>query len=147
MCTIPGCDDPIKARGWCNRHYHLWRRNGDPERRINFPRGEGPWKLEPTSGYVRAYRPDHPNAAKVGGILLQHIYVMSEHLGRPLRRGETVHHKNGIRHDNRLENLELWVSKHPAGQRVEDLISFAKEIQADYPQYWQSSTTMERPKV
>lgn len=145
MCTIQGCNDPIKARGWCNRHYHAWKRHGDPKKRVNAPRGQGPWRLEPTSGYVRAYRPDHPNAARDGQIL-QHIYIMSEHLGRPLRKGETVHHKNGVRSDNDIDNLELWASRHPAGQRVEDLVTFAMAIQADYPEYWQD-TTMERSAV
>ncbi len=57
---------------------------------------------------------------------------MSAVLGRPLRQGESVHHKNGIRHDNRPENLELWASHHRPGQRVSELIAFAHEILERY---------------
>ncbi len=52
---------------------------------------------------------------------------MAEHLGRPLRTEETVHHKKDPRDDNRIENLELWASRHPKGQRVTDLIDYAIE--------------------
>lgn len=57
---------------------------------------------------------------------------MSNHLGRPLRKHERVHHKNGIRNDNRLENLVLWTISHPYGQRLEDKISWAKDFLIEY---------------
>ena len=92
------------------------------------------WKggrLETEHGYVLLLKKDHPNARKNGRIF-EHVFVMSEHLGRPLDKGETVHHKNGIKNDNRIENLELWSGNHSNGQRVEDVMDWAFESLCKY---------------
>lgn len=79
------------------------------------------------NGYRIIFKPGHPNSLNRGSIF-EHTYIMSEHIGRALVEGETVHHKNGIRDDNRIENLELWNNRHGKGQRVEDRINFYKEF-------------------
>ena len=83
-------------------------------------------KYTHSSGYVYVYEPG------TGKRTTEHRSVMQEQLGRELLPGESVHHKNGIRNDNRPENLELWSNRQPSGQRVVDKIAYAKEILSLY---------------
>lgn len=111
-------------RGWCESHYERWYRTGDVQ-------ADKPLRVQGAGcirddGYVEYYRPEHPSATRHGKVL-GHRMVMSDHLGRALLPSEHVHHMNGDRGDNRLENLELWVKAHPFGQRVEDVTAWAVE--------------------
>jgi hypothetical protein len=63
-----------------------------------------------------------------GSYVFEHIVVIERLLGRPLQRDESVHHRNGIRDDNRPENLELWVSAQPSGVRVTDALAWALTV-------------------
>lgn len=75
-------------------------------------------------GYI--IRKNPPGVRPV--FIMQHRFVMEKHLGRTLLPEETVHHLNGVRDDNRLENLELWSRSQPSGQRVSDKLAWAREI-------------------
>ena len=59
------------------------------------------------TGYIRIYRPKHP-LADHQGYVKEHRLIMEEKLGRYLKRNEVIHHINGNKSDNRIENLALY---------------------------------------
>jgi len=106
--------------GLCSTHYAHLRRSGHPA--FERPRVSEGWIN------AKGYREIQVDRKR----WLEHRWVMTQALGRPLRKNENVHHINGVRHDNRPENLELWVKRQPCGQRVPDLVAWAEEILALY---------------
>lgn len=102
----------------------------DKEKPIKFKKPNGSGHIA-KNGYVYITKVGHPNA-KAKGRMFEHTFIMSQHLNRPLKKEESVHHKNGIKNDNKIENLELWTRYQPRGQRVEDKIEWAKSFLKEY---------------
>lgn len=116
-CVIEGCEIPAKSKaGHCKRHYERIRRTGHPGPAGLMVRENGTGHVT-EDGYIRLTLPD-------GRRVLEHVHVMEQHLGRRLVPGENVHHRFGVRDDNAIENLELWLVTQPSGQRVSDLIEY-----------------------
>ncbi len=133
QCQAPTCTDEASTKGFCKPHYDsVIVRGSTPGSHIRqlHPRVPGDLYIW-ANGYVSVYLPDHPRAL-ANGYYPQHRQVMEQVIGRVLLESEQVHHRNGVRNDNRPENLELWTKSQPAGQRVVDLLAWAREIEALY---------------
>jgi hypothetical protein len=125
-CSVDGCERKYNSNGLCALHYNRLRLSGEVGPAGLKKRMGAPTYTDKRTGYVYA---NISLTGKTRPVLL-HRYIMERQLGRPLYKWENVHHKNGIRDDNRPENLELWVRGQPAGQRVEDIVKWMVE---NYP--------------
>lgn len=94
-CSVRDCGKPFIARGYCHGHYKRWQLGY----KVNVP-------LKRVTGGTLHYR-GYWMISIGGKQILEHRHIMQQHLGRKLKRLELVHHINGNKRDNRLENLEV----------------------------------------
>jgi hypothetical protein len=127
QCMVQSCDRKAERRGYCQPHYKRVLKHGDPKADVPIRQVDGRGHM--SHGYPQINVPADLRYLSGGSTkIAEHRFVMAESLSRSLSSDEHVHHMNGVKTDNRLENLELWSTHHPAGQRIEDLVEFCQVI-------------------
>jgi hypothetical protein len=131
LCEVVDCGRMATNKQLCKTHAARKRKFGDvqadkPVREVS---GEG----YVSHGYFVVSVPQRLRHLTGGEHATgEHRLVMAQHLRRALRSDESVHHKNGDRLDNRIDNLELWSRWQPSGQRVDDKVESAIELLQRY---------------
>ncbi|MBC7373640.1 MAG: HNH endonuclease [Frankiales bacterium] len=131
-CTIESCTNGAHSAGLCRAHARRQRLYGDPHHGGALRTVTGQGSLN--NGYWWIGVPAHLRYLVPPGRRadFEHRLVMAQKLGRPLLPDEVVHHRNGNRLDNSPDNLELWTTAQPKGQRVEDKLEWAYAMLARY---------------
>lgn len=110
----------------CRAYRHVRKKSRDQwgEKNVSWKGG----KIKNSQGYIllKCENPNHPRKTQ-NGYILEHVLVIEQKIDRHVLESETVHHINGIRDDNRIENLELWDNRHPKGQRHDEKADFYKD--------------------
>jgi len=118
-CSVEGCERKHKAKGMCALHWQRKNKGMPLDAPLNDKRGsKNPkWRggeISDGHGRVLVYSPHHPNPSYCGTHVYRYRLVVEAAIGRHLVKGEIVHHKNGIKDDDRLENLELMTQSQHA---------------------------------
>ena len=90
------------------------------------------YRRKTKKGYVMCYRPDHPNASSVG-LVAEHRLIVERYLGSYLPKEFDVHHINGVKDDNRIENLA--VVTHGAHSALHNREGKKQKSGKDHPLY------------
>lgn len=130
ICKFEGCEIKAKSLHYCYKHFSKLKKYGDPSGGDVKDGRTKVWQVGHL-GYIVRYDPTSPYKSSKSTVF-QHREIMGELIGRPLLKNENVHHKNGNKADNRIENLELWSSQQPCGQRIKDKAIYALEILTQY---------------
>jgi hypothetical protein len=108
-CLVPSCKKPVRSRGLCTTHYSQWRDSPYFYRVYREHDDLPPGETRKSDGYIQIHLPGGQKTYK-------HRLVMEQHLGRPLRPDELVHHIDGNKENNDLSNLQLLhIGEHHPG--------------------------------